>query len=86
MLAEGNQQRMQGMISRLNQIKNQVNGLRSLGNPQIALNHMMSNNPQMKQAMDYVNSNGGDPKQALNKLLTENGVNPQEIMNMISKS
>ena len=77
---------MQGMISRLNQIKSQVNGLRTLGNPQMALSHLMSNNPQMRQAMDYVNANGGDPKQALNKLLAENGVNPQEIINAISKS
>lgn len=75
---------MQGMMSRLKQIKTQVNGLRSLGNPQMALNHLMSQNPNMKQALDYVNQNGGDPKQALNTLLRNNGVDPTEIMKMIS--
>lgn len=84
MLAAGNQQRMQGMMANLKQIKNQVNGLRSLGNPQAALNYLMSQNPQMRQALDYVNGSGGNPKEALDKLLKENGVDPQDIMNALN--
>lgn len=84
MLAAGNQQRMQGMLSNLKQIKNQVNGLRSLGNPQAALNYLMQQNPKMRQAMDFVNSTGGNPKEALDKLLNDNGINSQEIMDILN--
>ena len=47
------------------------------------LNQMMQNNPQYKQVMDYVNKNGGDPKTAFYKMAEEQGVNPDEILNML---
>jgi hypothetical protein len=37
----------------------------------------------MKQAMDYVNQNGGDAKEAFYKLANENGVNPEDIINYL---
>ena len=52
-------------------------------NPQAMLNQMMQNNPQYKQVMDYVNKNGGDPKTAFYKMAEEQGVNPDEILNML---
>lgn len=53
------------------------------GNPQMLLQNMMSNNPQMKQVMDYVNANGGNAKEAFYKLAKERGVNPDDIINML---
>lgn len=50
--------------AQLNQIKNMMNLLRSAGNPQMMLQQMMQNNPQLKMIMDYVNRNGGDYKKA----------------------
>lgn len=47
------------------------------------LQNMMSNNPQMKQVMDYVNANGGNAKEAFYKLAKERGVNPDDIINML---
>lgn len=44
---------------------------------------VMSQNPQMKNAMDYVNQNGGDPKEVFYKLANENGLNPEEILKQI---
>ena len=44
------------------------------------VNQMIMNNPQMKQVMDYVNANGGDPKAAFYKLAKEKGVDPEEIL------
>ena len=38
------------------------------------------NNPQMKQVMDYINANGGDPKTAFYKLAKEKGVDPETIL------
>ena len=50
-------------------------------NPQMMIQAMMRSNPAMKQAMDYINQNGGDPEQAFYKLADEKGVNPQDILN-----
>lgn len=45
----------------------------------------MSRNPKLQQAMDYVRSNGGDPKTAFYKLAEEKGLNPSDIENYIFK-
>ena len=47
------------------------------------LQQMMSQNPQMKQAVDYVNANGGNAKAAFYKLAEQKGVNPDEILQML---
>lgn len=40
-------------------------------------------NPQMMQAIKYVQENGGDPKAAFEKLAAEKGINPAEIEQML---
>lgn len=57
--------------------------VKSAGNPQMMLQQMISQNPQMKQVMDLVNQNGGDPKAAFYKMAEEKGINPDEILNML---
>ena len=52
-------------------------------NPQDALSRMMNNNPMMKQAMDYINANGGDAKSAFYKMAQERGVDPEEILSQL---
>lgn len=64
-------------------IKQMMNTLRMASNPQAMLTEMVNSNPQVKQAMDYVNNNGGDAKAAFYQLAQENGVNPDEIINML---
>lgn len=64
-------------------IKQMMNTLRMASNPQTMLTEMVNSNPQVKQAMDYVNNNGGDAKAAFYQLAQENGVNPDEIINML---
>lgn len=51
-----------------------VEGLKSLQTPQAALEYLVKQNPAMKQAMEYVNQNGGDPKEAFRKLAQEMGI------------
>lgn len=79
MLAMLNQNRM---VQNLQPIKNMMNMLRSAGNPQMMLQQMTAQNPQFKQAVDYVNANGGDAKTACYKLAKEKGINPDEILQM----
>ena len=75
---------MKGKMSQnIGQIKGMMNTLRNAGNPQMMLNQMMSQNPQIKEVMDYVSQNGGDAKSAFYKLAEEKGVNPDDILGML---
>lgn len=70
--------------NQISQIKNMVNLIKNANNPQALLQSMMAkSSPQLQQAMDYVQSHGGDPKTAFYKLAEEKGINPQEIENML---
>jgi hemoglobin-like flavoprotein len=60
-----------------------MNILKAARNPQVMLQQMMQNNPQIKNIIDYINQNGGDPKQAFYAMAREKGVNPDEILNML---
>lgn len=42
---------------------------------------IQSNDPAMAQAMEYVKASGGNPKQALIRLMNERGISPQAIYN-----
>ena len=57
--------------------------VRAAQNPQLMLNQMMMNNPQMKQVMDIVQKHGGDPMTAFRKEAEERGVDPDEILRML---
>lgn len=69
--------------SRANPIKNMIQVMKSAGNPQMMFQQMLSQNPQMQQIVQYVNANGGDPKEAFYKMAKEKGVNPNEILQML---
>lgn len=60
-----------------------VNAIKMAKNPQATINNMIANNPQMQQAINYVNNNGGNPKAAFEKLAKERGFDPNQIINML---
>ena len=68
------------MMQRVKQMMGMVN---SAQNPQLMLNQLMMNNPQMKQVMDVIQASGGDPQKAFYALAEQKGVDPQEILNML---
>ena len=65
------------------QVKQLMQTVQMASNPQTAIQQLMSTNPAMKQAIEYVNANGGNPKDAFYKLAKERGVNPEEILNSL---
>lgn len=68
----------------LGQIKQTISILRSMSNPQTAMQQLIqSRNPQMLQAIEYVKQHGGDPKTAFQALAQERGINPEEIESLI---
>ena len=62
------------------QVRNMFNSLKSIGNPQMMLQQMMSKNPNIKKAMDYIEQNGGDAKTAFYKMSKEMGVDPNTVL------
>ena len=62
------------------QAKQMMQALKSSGNPQAMVNQMLSQNPQVNQ---IISQYGGDPKTAFYKYAEANGVNPDEILNMM---
>lgn len=56
-----------------------ISSLKSSPNPQSILQAM----PQYRQAMQYVQQNGGDPKTAFYNLAAQKGINPNIILNKI---
>lgn len=62
------------------QIKETIGKLKSMGNPQAALQQMLQErNPQLMQALDYIKQNGNDPKAAFEKLAAEKGITPADL-------
>ena len=73
-------QAMAGKSPVLSQARQMVQTIKSCGNPQAMVNQMISQNPQVNQ---IINQYGGDPKTAFYKYAEANGVNPEEILNMM---
>ena len=67
----------------MGQIKQMMNTVRMAQNPQAELNQMMSNNPNLKQAMDIINQHGGDVNKALNATAQQYGISAQDIMELL---
>lgn len=75
-------QRAQAQIPpQLRNLSKTVNMLRNARNPQALVQQMMGQNPAMRQAMQYIQQNGGNPKTAAEKLAKERGIDLNAVMN-----
>ena len=79
-LQQLNQNQIEMTLAPLKHLMKQV---RAASNPQAFLTNMLSNNPNVQQALEYIQQNGGDPKTAFNKWAQEQGLDPEAIMNSI---
>ena len=66
----------------MGQIKQMYKAVQMAQNPQLAMNQLMQNNPQMKQVMDVVNQYGG-VNNALNAMTSKFGVSEQDLMELL---
>ena len=71
------------MTNNLQQVRQMINMFRNANNPQQLLQNMMSRNPQLQSVMNYINQNGGNPKDAFYKMANEKGIDPEEILKML---
>ena len=60
-----------------------VNMVKSARNPQAMLNQLMQNNPNYRQVTELINQNGGDAKKAFYALAEQQGIDPNEILDML---
>ena len=67
----------------LEKIKQMIGMVKTSQNPQAMLNQMVMNHPQLKQVMEIVNQHGGDPEKAFRTVAEKNGINPQDIIDMM---
>lgn len=61
-----------------------MNILKNSNNPYALLQQFIQQNPRAQQVMNYINQNGGDPKQAFYKMAQEKGLNPDEILKQLN--
>ena len=64
----------------LSQARQMVEMMKASGNPQEMVNKMVSQNPQIKE---IINQYGGDAKTAFYRYAEANGVNPNDILQMM---
>ena len=69
---------------KIQQIKQMMKTVQMAQNPQLALNQMISQNPQLKQVMDMVNQNGGDVNNLIRTVAEQNGISTQDIMELLN--
>ena len=58
-----------------------VNQIRQTGNPQVAINAMAQQNPDIKKAMDMCK--GKNPEQVFNEMCRRNGMDPGQLTGMM---
>lgn len=50
-------------------------------NPNGMMMNLIKQNPQMREALELVQQNGGNPKEVFYKLAKQKGINPNSILN-----
>ena len=76
------QQLMQNSQPQTNNLQQMANVIKNSRNPKAMLEQMMQSNPQIQQAMNYINQNGGDAKSAFYALARQKGVDPESVLRM----
>lgn len=85
MTAQLNMGKMQSLLGNLSQIKQSIDAVGALESKEKAIEYLTSRSPQMKQALEYVNANGGDAKAVCHQILKDNGLDPQMLENALTK-
>jgi len=72
-------QQLGGRLTIPPQIRQMISMVKSAGNPQLMLNQLMQNNPQVMQIVQKY----GSADKAFYALAEEKGINPQEILDLL---
>lgn len=64
----------------IQQIKQQMRQIQALSNPQVALNQMLMNNPQIGNILQFIKQNGGNSQVAAQNLAKQMGIDLKELI------
>jgi hypothetical protein len=59
--------------------------IRYSGNPNLMLQQLATQNPNVANAMNLVNQSGGDPKTAFYNEAKRRGIDPNTILSLLNK-
>lgn len=74
---------METGTNNLQQVREMMVMLQNSKNPQAMLRTLISQNPQMQNAINIVNQYGGDARTAFYETAKAKGVDPNQIINML---
>lgn len=60
-----------------------INTIKAAKNPTMMLKQLASQNPNVANAMNLINQNGGDPKRAFYSEAQRLGIDPNQILGML---
>lgn len=60
-----------------------MNGVKMAQNPQLMLNQLMMNNPQLQAAMSLIQQGGGNSQQIFYSLAKQMGIDPNMVLNAL---
>lgn len=67
----------------MQQVKGLMNGVKMAQNPQLMLNQLMMNNPQLQAAMSLIQQGGGNSQQTFYSLAKQMGIDPNTVLNAL---
>ena len=68
-----------GLAQAVNMVTGMISGMKGK-DPSAMLRLMAANNPNVKQALDMIQSNGGNAEAAFRALAQQNGIDPEQII------
>lgn len=68
-----------------NSILNLINMIKHSSNPNLLLQQLATQNPNVANAMNLINQSGGDPKQAFYNEAKRRGIDPNIILSLLNK-
>lgn len=78
-----NPQMPQQMNQSIQQIKNMMNMVQMSANPQMALQNIVNQNPNLKNILNLAGSNGANLQQIFYNMAKQKGVNPEDVINAL---
>ena len=71
---------MEQLKPQINQFKQQLRQIQAMSNPQMALNQLLINNPQLGNVINLIKQSGQSPQAFFYALAQQRGINPEDII------
>lgn len=76
-------QQLSSQSAPMNSIRQMMNAVKTASDPTAAMQTLINQNPQMRQVMQIIQQNGGDPKAAFYSVAKQKGIDPEQVLAML---